>query len=159
MKLDDDSETEKKLQQTCDIENFKMVVEHFNQDLREFWNRANFYLVTHAGLFSAFLIIYPSLIKDHLLIVIVVPLIGVIIAAFWYLVLRGASYWIEQWREEVIRLSKELDRFQCYAKIESSVKHRRFFSPSYLTRFLPIVFMIAWVVILAIVLLEIFCMW
>lgn len=139
-----------------DIEVFKMVTSHFRQDLREFWNRANFYLLTNAGLFSAFLIIYPALIKDHLLIVVIVPLLGITIATFWYFVLRGAFHWIEQWRAEVIRLSEELDRFQCYAKIESSVKQRRSLSPSYLTRFLPIVFMIAWIMILASVLIEIF---
>ena len=139
-----------------DIEVFKMVTSHFRQDLREFWNRANFYLLINTGLFSAFLIIYPALIKDHVLIVVVVPLLGITIAAFWYFVLRGAFHWIEQWREEVIKLSKEIDRFQCYARIESSVKKRRFFSPSYLTRFLPIVFVIAWILIFILVLAEIF---
>ncbi|MGD0072450.1 MAG: hypothetical protein ABSB71_12935 [Candidatus Bathyarchaeia archaeon] len=47
---------DKKDSKTCDIENFKMVAEHFNQDLREFWSRASFYLVANTGLFSAFLI-------------------------------------------------------------------------------------------------------
>jgi hypothetical protein len=138
------------------MENFKMIAEHFNQDLREFWNRANFYLVTNAGLFSAFLIIYPALIKDHLLMVTLVPFLGIAIATLWFLVLRGSVYWIEQWREQMIKLSKELDRFQCYYNVESSLKDRRFSSPSILTKFLPIVFLIAWIVILAVVLLEIF---
>ena len=142
-------------QASCDMENFKMVVEHFNQDLREFWNRANFYLLTNAGLFSAFLIIYPSLLTDHPLIVMVVPVVGMAIATLWYLVLRGAFYWIEQWRKEVIKLSKELDRFQCYAIIEGSMKGRKFKSPSYLTQLLPVVFIAAWIVILIILLIEI----
>lgn len=155
MKSDDDSETERKLQRTCDLENFKLVAEHFNQDLREFWNRANFYLVVNAGLFSAFLIIYPALIEDHLPIVILVPLLGIAIATLWFLVLRGALYWIEQWRQQIMKLSKELDRFQCYFNVESSLKERRFSSPSFLTKFVPIVFVMAWITILAIVLLEI----
>ena len=142
-------------QASCDMENFKMVVEHFNQDLREFWNRANFYLLTNAGLFSAFLVIYPSLLTDHPLIVMVVPVLGIAIATLWYLVLRGAFYWIEQWRQEVIKLSKELDRFQCYAIIESSIKGRKLKSPSYLTQLLPVVFMAAWIAILVILLVEI----
>jgi hypothetical protein len=146
---------EKWSQPRCDMENFKMVVEHFNQDLREFWNRANFYLLTNAGLFSAFLIVYPSLLTDHPLIVMVVPVLGATIAILWYLVLHGAQYWIEQWRQEVIKLSKELDRFQCYALIESSLKSKKSKSPSYLTQLLPIVFAVAWIVILVIVLVEI----
>jgi len=141
-------------QLACDIEVFKMITSHFRQDLREFWNRANFYLLINAGLFSAFLIIYPAVIKDHVIIVIVVPILGLTIATFWFFVLRGAVYWIEQWREEVIKLSRELDRFQCYARIESSVKQRRSFSPSYLTQFLPLVFVITWLVMLVLVLIE-----
>jgi hypothetical protein len=136
------------------MENFKMIAEHFNQDLREFWNRANFYLVTNAGLFSAFLLIYPALIENHFWMVRLVPFLGIAVAAFWFLVLRGSVYWIEQWREQIITLSKELDRFRCYYSVESSLKKRRFLSPSTLTKFLPIVFIVAWIVILAIVLLE-----
>jgi len=59
-------DAKKDLETDRDIEVFKMVTSHFRQDLREFWNRANFYLLTNAGLFSAFLIIYPALIKDQL---------------------------------------------------------------------------------------------
>jgi hypothetical protein len=140
---------------TCDIENFKMVAEHFNQNLKEFWNRANFYLVTNAGLFSAFLIVYPALVKDHLWIALEVPSLGIAIAVLWFFVLRGALHWIEQWRKQVIKLSKELDRFQCYYSVESSIKERKSLSPSYLTKFLPIAFIIAWVMILAMVFLEI----
>jgi hypothetical protein len=140
---------------TCDIENFKMVAEHFNQDLKEFWNRANFYLVTNAGLFSAFLIVYPALVKDHLWIALEVPTLGIAIAVLWFFVLRGALHWIEQWRKQVIKLSKELDRFQCYYRVESSIKERKSLSPSYLTKFLPIAFITAWIMTLVMVLLEI----
>jgi len=142
-------------QATCDMENFKMIASHFRQDLREFWNRANFYLITNAGLLSAFLIVYPGIIKANVGIVIVFPLVGLVIAVLWFLVLRGALHWIEKWREEVIRLSKELDRFRCYANIESSVKQNRSSSPSYLTQFLPLVFVVAWVLLLLIVLVEV----
>lgn len=84
MKTDDTSE-EKKLQQACDIENFKMVADHFNQDLREFWNRANFYLLTNTGLFSAFMVVYPTLLNGHLFLVFLVPVVGISIAALWFL--------------------------------------------------------------------------
>lgn len=139
---------------SCDLENFKMVAEHFNQDLKEFWSRANFYLVTNAGLFSAFLVIYPTLVDDHLWITLLVPLLGIAIATLWFLVLRGALHWIEEWRKQIINLSKELDRFQCYYNVESSVKEKRSLSPSYLTKFMPIAFIMTWVVVLVIIILE-----
>jgi hypothetical protein len=138
---------------------FKIATEHFRQDLREFWNRANFYLLINTGLFSAFLIVYPSLVSSYPIIVVIVPALGIAISVVWFLVLRGAYYWISQWREEVIRLSEVVDRFQCYAKIEKSLKKRLFWSPSYLTKFLPLIFLLAWIAILAIFLLEIFGIW
>ena len=142
-------------QQRIDMENFKIVADHFNQDLCEFWNRANFYLLTNAGLLSAFLIVYPTLMNEYLIIVLIVPILGVSISVLWYLVLHGALYWIEQWRKQIIRLSKELDRFQCYASVETLVNRSKSKSPSYLTQFIPIVFLLAWIAILVVVVLEI----
>lgn len=138
----------------CDIENFKMIAEHFRQDLREFWNRANFYLVTNTGLFSAFLLVYPSLVEAHLAIVLTVPVLGIIIASLWFGVLRGALFWISQWREQIKNLSKQLDRFQCYFKVESMMDERKLKSPSNLTQVVPIAFIGAWVTILIIIIYE-----
>ena len=154
MKVDNPSDANKTSQQQCDMENFKMVAEHFNQDLCEFFKRANFYLVTNAGILSAFLIVYPTLMNEHLLIVLLVPILGVVISVLWALVLRGALFWIEQWRKEIIKLSKELDRFQCYASIETLYNVSKSKSPSYLTKFIPIVFLLAWIAVLVIVVLE-----
>jgi hypothetical protein len=139
----------------CDIENFKIISEHFRQDLREFWNRANFYLVTNTGLFSAFLIVYPSLSRDHLAIVFIVPILGIAIASLWLIVLRGALFWIKQWREQIKNLSKQLDRFECYYNVESMLEEHKYKSPSYLTQFVPVAFIGAWVSILLILLCEV----
>jgi hypothetical protein len=147
---------EENLQRACDMENFKMVAEHFRQDVREFWTRANFYLLAHAALFSAFVVVYPSLIKDQIIVVILVPVFGVTIAVFWFGVLRGSVYWIKQWRTQVIKLSKELDRFRCYAEVENLVNQEKMKSPSYLTQFLPLVFVVIWSTMLVIAVLRVF---
>jgi hypothetical protein len=107
MKVDDGSDAKKVAQQACDIENFKMIADHFNQDLREFWNRANFYLLTNAGLFSAFLLIYPTLVNDHFFLVALVPIVGITIAILWFLVMNGSLYWIDKWRREMIRRARD----------------------------------------------------
>lgn len=147
--MTDKGTEEKKLsQQECDIEIFKMVGDHFNQDLREFWNRANFYLLTNAGLFSAFLIIYPTLLNGHFFLVALVPAVGISIATLWFLVLNSSLYWIDKWRQEMVRLSKEIDRFKCFATIESEVFEEKFKSPSYLTQIIPLIFLFAWIIIL-----------
>lgn len=149
MAIEDDKDSK-----ACDIENFKMVTDHFNQDLKEFWNRANFYLVTNAGLFSAFFIIYPTLVQNHLWLTIVVPLLGITITTLWFLVLRGALHWIEEWRKQVIELSKALDRFKCFYNVESSMELKKSLSPSYLTEFLPIAFLVAWIVSLVMIIVQ-----
>ena len=141
-------------QLTCEIEIFKMVAEHFRQDLREFWHRANFYLLTNAGLLSAFLMAYPTLVEGQAIIAIIIPLVGLTIAIFWFIVLRGALYWIQQWRKQVIKLSKELDRFQCYVEIETSVQQKPYLEPSYVTHLLPLIFVIAWLVLCVVAFLE-----
>jgi hypothetical protein len=151
----DDQKDDKNAQRACDIEIFKIVSEHFRQDIREFWTRANFYLLTHTALFSAFIVIYPTLTNAHISIGILVPILGLSISIFWFIVLRGAVYWIQQWREQVIKLSKELDRFQCYCEVENLVKQKKFLSPSYLTKYLPLIFAVAWLAILVLVVFRI----
>lgn len=150
----DNQDVEKNIQRALDMEIFKIITEHFRQDIREFWTRANFFLLAHAGLFSAFVVAYPTLAKDRTMIAMSIPILGLIIAILWFMVLRSAVYWIQRWREQVIKLSKKLDRFQCYAEVESSAKQRPFFQPAYVTQFLPLVFMIAWLAILVLILIE-----
>jgi hypothetical protein len=134
------------------MENFQMIEDHFKQDLREFWNRANFYLVVNTVLFSAFTISNPFLMNVNKPLIILVSLLGLAIAIVWFLVLRGALFWIEQWRKQVIKLSNELDRFHTYEHIENLSK-QKIKSPSYLTHFLPIAFIIVWLAILVMTIL------
>jgi len=131
-----------------DFEVFSIVTDHFKQDTREFWTRANFYLVAHAGLFSVFFIDYPGMIKAPSLLILVIPALGFTIAIFWFFVLRGAMTFLSRWRDQVIRLDRELDRFQCYVEVESTIKQNPLSSPSYLTQFLPLFFGVAWGLIL-----------
>lgn len=147
-------DVERNTQLVRDMEIFKIITEHFRQDIREFWTRANFFLLAHAGLFSAFVVTYPTLAKDRTMITMSVPILGLVIAILWFMVLRSAVYWLQRWREQVIKLSKELDRFQCHVEVESSAIRRPFLQPAYVTQFLPLVFMITWLAILVLILIE-----
>ena len=126
-----------------DIEIFKIVTDHLKQDTAQFWIRANFFLVAHAGLLSAFSISYPGL-KYGMSVLRVIPILGALIAVFWLIVLRSSIRWIQLWREQVIRLDKELDPFGCYSEVESHATREPFSSPSYLTQFLPVIFLLGW---------------
>jgi len=131
-----------------DLVVYQMVVDHFKQDTREFWSRANFFLVAHAGLFSAFVVTYPGFEVSPTLLSLSIPLLGLSVAIVWFLVMRGAVYFQQRWREQVIKLDAELDRFKCYVEIESLAKKRPYLSPSYVTQFLPVIFGVAWFTIL-----------
>jgi hypothetical protein len=144
------SEEERKVCEVSqsDLVIYQLVVDHFKQDTREFWTRANFYLVAHAGLFSAYLVAFPAMKGGWNLVSVVIPLLGSGVAVVWFIVLRGAITFLGRWRDQVIRLDKELDRFRCYVDVEALVKKNPLSSPSYVTQFLPILFGIVWITIL-----------
>lgn len=144
-------------QLTRDIEIFKIVTEHFRQDVREFWHRANFYLLAQTGLLSVFAATYSGLIRYQPMIAVSITILGLVIAIIWFMVLRGAIKWLQRWREQVCKIDKELDRFQCYYEVEEFAKERPFLSPSYVTQFLPVVFVVAWLVMLLFSLLPTDC--
>jgi len=83
-----------------------------------------------------------------------IPVLGLGTTIIWFIVLRGAIIFLQSWREQVMRLDKELDRFQCYIEVESLVKRSPLSSPSYVTQFLPIVFGATWLGILISILLT-----
>jgi hypothetical protein len=113
------------------------------------------FLVAHAGLFSAFVVTYPGFEVSPTLLSLSIPLLGLSVAIVWFLVMRGAVYFQQRWREQVIKLDAELDRFKCYVEIESLAKKRPYLSPSYVTQFLPVIFGVAWFTILVALLSKI----
>jgi hypothetical protein len=137
------SERESEVSQ-ADLAIFQMVVDHFKQDTREFWTRANFYLVAHAGLFSAYVVAFSTLKSGGDFVVTIIPLLGLGVSIVWFIVLRGAIIFMAKWREQVVRLDKELDRFKCYVEVEGLVKKNPFSSPSFVTQLLPVLFGIVW---------------
>jgi hypothetical protein len=141
-------ESREKASAKHDLVVFQMVVDHFKQDTREFWSRANFFLVAHAGLFSAFVVTYQGLGTSLNFLSLSIPILGLGVAVVWFLVMRGAIFFLQKWREQVIKLDMELDRFHCYVEVESLVANSPYMSPSYITQFLPIIFGGIWLAIL-----------
>ena len=134
-----------------DVEIFKIVTDHFKQDIREFWTRSNFYLLAQIGLFSVFVATFSTSTGFKTTISISIAILGLVIAVFWFVILRGAIEWLRQWRNQVIKLDREIDRFQCYVEVESLVEQKLFLSPSYMTQFLPLIFVITWLLVLGLI--------
>lgn len=77
-------------QHALDIEIFKIITEHFRQDIREFWTRANFYLLAQTGLFSVFAATYSTLVRSQAIIAMSVPILGLVIAIISARALEGS---------------------------------------------------------------------
>ena len=85
-----------------DIELFKILTEHFG-------SRSNFYLLAQAALFSVFVATYSTLTNSYTILRIAISLLGLIIAIFWFMALRGSILWIQLWRERIIKIDKEIE--------------------------------------------------
>jgi hypothetical protein len=77
-----------------DFQVFQALHDHFQQDLREFWQRSNFYLVVDGLLVSAFATAHLHALQ------IVLSCAGLVISLFWLLVARAAS---PGWRHGALR--------------------------------------------------------
>jgi hypothetical protein len=126
-----------------DLEIFKLLSDHFQQDLREFWQRSNFYLVVSAALVSVF----SAQSQDDLRLAI--GSFGLIISAFWFLVARGSLVWIQLWRRELQDMDEIVDRRRVFSRSEANVSRHPWQSPSWVTQWLPAVFGLGWVAIIA----------
>ncbi len=124
-----------------DFQIFQVIHDHFQQDLREFWQRSNFYLVVDGLLVSAFATAHVHALQ------IVLSCAGLVISLFWLLVARGSIAWIALWRAEVRRLDPIVNRFQSFSTIEGRLQKRPWLSPSWLTQWLPACFLAGWAVI------------
>jgi hypothetical protein len=134
------------------MSNFQMASEHFNQDLNNFWNKANFYLLANTGLISAFYIASSPLAGTP--VIYVIPVVGIAIAVLWFLVLRGTVIFIELWRNQLIFISEKIDRFLSYNIVESQVEKRHWQDPQTLTQFVPVPFIVAWLAILIVEIVQ-----
>ncbi len=125
-----------------DFQVLQLVHEHFEQDLREFWQRSNFYLVVDGLLISAFASAHVHALQ------IILACAGLTISLFWLLVARGSIRWLALWRAEVRRIDQVVNRFRSFDTVEGHhLQYKPWISPSWLTQWLPAVFLAGWIVI------------
>ena len=128
------------LQQDIDV--FKMISEHFLQDVREFWTRSNFYLLADSALVSVY-VSQRQAATHHWL-----GSFGIVVSGFWFVVARGSIYWIKAWRAEVVKLDEVVNRFRSFSAVEHFAKEEPWKSPSWVTQWLPSAFLLGWMVLL-----------
>jgi len=125
-----------------DIEILKILQAHYLQDLREFWVRNNMYLVINGALIS----VYASTANKGSY-SLPIAVFGLIITAFWLAVARASYQWLHAWRQELVKIDDEVDRFQIYRNVEIS-RPRGIRSPAWVTQWLPAILALTWIVIL-----------
>lgn len=130
-----------------DIAVFEAVTDHFKQDIREFFTRSNFYLAVQGALLSAVVIRkIPETTFEHIINTGIV-IAGLSIVYFWWRVAEGSFFWINTWRQEVRFLSREISRFHSYDKMERIAQENPDKSPEGLTKVLPRLFALLWIVL------------
>ena len=132
----------------ADLEVYRAVTEHFRQDVREIWTRSNFYLLVQSGLLSVFISIFSRPSGHDRAITLVFGGLGFVIAIIWAIVAKLCIKWLRRWRAQAIEIDKVVDRHQCYSKVESLALQKPLMTPSYVTKYLPLVFCAAWVVLI-----------
>lgn len=134
----------------ADLVVFQAVLEHFNQDLREFWARSNFYLLIQSGLLSVFAVLTSSenYRGSDQAVLTALGMLGLTVAIIWFVVMKGCIFWIRKWRTEVIRIDEVVDRHMIFSRVENYASSNPFMSPSNVTQYLPLVFIVVWIVML-----------
>jgi hypothetical protein len=131
----------------ADLEIYKMVDEHFRQDIREYFQRSNFYLVVEAALLSVF-ISRSSVQGKGASMMLPLAILGLLLSGVWFLVMRGSLKWIQAWRARRAAISKKLDRYQYHSEVEELVRFHPWESPTTISTYVPILFGIGWVALL-----------
>lgn len=126
-----------------DLEHFKMVVEHYKQDIREYWTKANFFFLANTGLLSGY-IIYLNQTNNFPLFKVALPITGIVVAGFFYLILDNSHFWTKVWRCEVLKLCRECNKFHCYVEVEEMAQEKPHKHPEFWTQLLDLAFIFVW---------------
>ena len=139
-----------------DIAVFGAITAHYRQDLREFFTRSNFYLAVQGALLSALGIRQtPESAFDYVVTTGII-MTGLILTFFWSFVACGGVFWINVWRKEVRKLSQQYSNTQSYQRIEKIAEDYPHKSPEVITKYLPWLFTLFWLIFAAATLVKCF---
>jgi hypothetical protein len=131
----------------ADLDIYKMVDEHFRQDLRDYWRRSDSYVVVEALLISVFTSLLAT--NRSTLVLLTLGVFGSSLTVVWFLVMRGSLAWIRSWRRQRARISLKLDRYGYHAELEREVRKNPLRSPTTLSSYVPLLVLITWVALIA----------
>ena len=132
---------------TADLELFKSAVEQLRFVTTMFWQQAGFFFLIQGALLTVVSRLLP-IEKGDLESLRALSVLGLLIALFWGWVAWNRVWIIEQWRDQVRKLDKEVDRHLVYDRVESLLDEHPLRRPASATKFLPWLLALGWIVLL-----------
>jgi hypothetical protein len=129
---------------TADLELFKSAVEQLRFVTTMFWQQAGFFVLIHGALLTVVSRLPPREEQDPASLP-ALSLLGVLLALFWGWVAWNRVWIIEQWRDQVRNLDKEVDRHLVYDRVEALLDEHPLRRPAYATKFLPWLLALGWI--------------
>jgi hypothetical protein len=131
---------------------YELLFKHYENDMALYWTRANFFLLIETGLVA---FVAQAQARTAELQwrqgILVASLLGLLISLIWLAVLATTLMWMENWRNELIRIDAILNPFQSVArsfeKARWNTRRRRlvwYARPSRVALAMPVCFMLAW---------------
>ena len=134
------------------VEIFRIVSEHFRQDISSFWNHATFYVVLQGALATVFATtVGPGDGEAHgllapAILALVLALLGMLFSVAWWLAGQGRRTLINAWRNEVMHQEALVaGEHPSYARVEKIAKDLPL-EPTRVTAVVPVVLALAWFV-------------
>jgi hypothetical protein len=127
---------------TADIEILKIADQHLLHDLKQFWQRGNFFVLVQGGILSVF----TGVAKDtghRSTLSIALAAFGFTLALFWGQIAFSTADRVTVWREEVMRLDAAIDRHGVFAQTEQRSSIWR--NPTKIAVVLPVIVAIGWI--------------
>ena len=129
----------------ADIAVFRVVSEHFRNDLMIFWQQTGLFLVAVGALLTLYMQASPASSLSWFL-----GVLGILLTFFWFWVGWHRERLIDTWRGHLIKIDGLVDRYKFYVEVEQGVRNSPWTSPTKVTRFLPLLLVVAWLVLLVI---------
>jgi len=127
------------------------VSDHYRNDFQLFWHRTNFFLLIYAGLFGFFVskAFNVSSIQSFQVIVCIA---GSALSLIWFLVSLSSINWIDVWRNEVVRIDRDINPYRSFSSGEEIEPDKWKFHlkmrPEVVSAGMPVIFFLAWVYML-----------
>ena len=127
------------------IDLFKIVNDHYRNDINSVWQRSHYFLYADIGLLG--FVFSSALIKNSAVAIVMIAIGGLAVSIAWAFISLTTIRWIHTWRKGVVEIEKSLFQIGPFNHGEalSGDQYHEQWRPEYFSFILPFVFIIIWV--------------